>query len=126
MENLDHIKKVLEVELICSSLNGRIEYEFIKNHIDNSTTIVVSADDEEITEQNIPSVDILRNILNKYNNENNEYFLNSNNPMEQILGIFDKRIGKRTVKKLQDSMVNKPEWLQDLYNFRLRAEGYTA
>lgn len=123
MTDFKKIKNLLEIEYICNSLNGRIEYDFSYNEKSSLTTVTIFVDGEKVVKHNVESIDNLLNNLSKYKNEE---FLNSNDPIEQIIGIFDGRIHKRDIKKLKQIMNNKPEWLQYLYSFRLQAEGYTA
>ncbi len=59
-----------------------------------------------------------------------ERFLNSNikeslvseNPLVRLLAIVDRRVGKRTLEKLKDTVSQQPEWLQYFYRLRLQAE----
>jgi len=59
-----------------------------------------------------------------------ERFLNSNikeslvseNPLVRLLAIVDRRVGKRTLEKLKDTVLQQPEWLQYFYRLRLQAE----
>lgn len=123
MTDFKKIKNLLEIEYICNSLNGRIEYDFSYNEKSSLTTVTIFVDGEKVVKHNVESIDNLLNNLSKYKNEE---FLNSDDPIEQIIGIFDGRIHKRDIKKLKQIMDSKPEWLQYLYSFRLQAEGYTA
>lgn len=49
--------------------------------------------------------------------------LNSSNPLIRLLAILDRRVGKRTLKKLRESILEQPIWLQYFYNLRFQAEG---
>lgn len=49
--------------------------------------------------------------------------LTSENPLIRLLAIVDRRVGKRTLKKLKHSISEQPEWLRFFYELRLQAEG---
>lgn len=52
-----------------------------------------------------------------------EESLASDNPIIRLLAIVDRRVGKRTLKKLKDTIQEQPEWLRYFYELRLQAEG---
>ena len=39
-----------------------------------------------------------------------------------MFAVLDRRIGKRTLDKLQDSISDQPEWLRFFYLLRMEAE----
>lgn len=43
-----------------------------------------------------------------------------------MFAIFDRRIGKRTLEKIQDTIEEQPEWLCELYLLRINAENCIA
>lgn len=45
--------------------------------------------------------------------------MNSENSIERMFAILDRRIGKRTLSDIKDSLENQPEWLQIFYRLRL-------
>ena len=49
--------------------------------------------------------------------------LSSENPLIRMFAVLDRRVGKRSLEKLKDTIPNQPSWLQDIYLLRLRAEG---
>ena len=49
--------------------------------------------------------------------------LASENPIQRMFAIVDRRVGKRTLQKLADSVQEQPEWLRVLYLARMEAEG---
>lgn len=55
-------------------------------------------------------------------NSSIEESLNSENPLIRLLAIVDRRVGKRTLVKLKDSISQQPEWLQYFYKLRFQAE----
>lgn len=46
----------------------------------------------------------------------------SENPIIRMFAIMDRRIGKRTLRKLADQVDIQPEWLQFFYKLRLDSE----
>ena len=49
--------------------------------------------------------------------------IRSDNPAVRMFAIVDRRIGKRTLTRLSDSIERQPEWLKPLYQARMRVEG---
>lgn len=47
----------------------------------------------------------------------------SENPVIRLFAILDRRVGKRTLKKLMQEESYQPEWLQFFYQLRFDAEG---
>ncbi len=48
--------------------------------------------------------------------------VSSSNPLVRMFAVMDRRIGKRTLKKLKDDVLQQPVWLQRFYNLRISAE----
>ena len=44
--------------------------------------------------------------------------LNSDNPIVKMFALLDRRVGKRTLEKIADSIKKDPEWVQKVYEFR--------
>ena len=49
--------------------------------------------------------------------------LDSGNYILKLLAVLDRRIGKRTVKKLADNISNEPEWFRKFILLRAEGEG---
>ena len=60
--------------------------------------------------------------LEKYRNQTIKDSINSENPIERMFAILDRRIGKRTIEYIKESLKNQPEWLQFFYYLRLDSE----
>ena len=52
-----------------------------------------------------------------------EKCLSWDNPVVYLFALFDRRIGKRTVKKIYEDRFNKPEWIQRFICLRAETEG---
>lgn len=49
--------------------------------------------------------------------------LSSPDPVVRMLAVMDRRVGKRTLKKLAETVHQQPEWVRFFYLLRLEAEG---
>ena len=50
--------------------------------------------------------------------------LHSEDPLVRMLAILDRRVGKRTLYALRDTVSQQPEWLQNFYRLRMDAEDF--
>ena len=62
------------------------------------------------------------NALEKYRNQNIQESLYSNNPLIRMFAILDRRVGKRSLTKLESELDKQPKWLQQIYLLRFGAE----
>lgn len=168
-------RKILEQEMICESLKGRIQYFLTHYHgaPDNYGRFCVRVDGEEMVFANPYNEDRLFAYANKMQNERGipnrewdgkdflydkenreieddaakiimtegnmdiwqvvdaiETYLNSNikdaihseNEVVRMFAVLDRRIGRRTLKKIESQVDKQPEWLQFFYKLRLEAE----
>lgn len=60
--------------------------------------------------------------LEKYRNQNIKNSIDSENPIERMFAILDRRVGKRTLENIKRSLEIQPEWLQFFYRLRLDSE----
>ena len=60
--------------------------------------------------------------LEMYRNQNIQKSVFSENPIVRMFAVFDRRIGKATLRKIQDTIEDQPEWLHQLYLLRITAE----
>ena len=60
--------------------------------------------------------------LEKYRNQPILQSIYSENVLERMFAILDRRIGKRTLMALKDSINEQPRWLQTFYKLRFSAE----
>lgn len=47
----------------------------------------------------------------------------SEHPVVRMFAVLDRRVGKRTLARLAETVSAQPEWLQTFYRLRLTAEG---
>ena len=57
-----------------------------------------------------------------YRHQNIQDSITSSNPIIRMFAILDRRIGKRTLAKIQTSIEEQPEWLRQFYKLRFSAE----
>lgn len=60
--------------------------------------------------------------LETYRNQDIQDSINSCNPLVRMFAVLDRRIGKRTLKKICETIDEQPEWLRLFYVLRLDAE----
>lgn len=60
--------------------------------------------------------------LETYRNQEIQDSIYSSNPLVRMFAVLDRRIGKRTLSKIKDTMEEQPEWLRQFYELRLNAE----
>lgn len=104
--------------------NKRIELEKNQdiNIFENHHSLYWEAD-KIIRGEGIFDEDHFFDALIKYFNNPIEYSLNSDNMIITILGLLDRRVGKRTLKKLKEEMRTKHSIVQYFYDLRCKAEG---
>ena len=59
----------------------------------------------------------------KEKNKSIEKSLVSDNPIVRIFAILDRRLGKRRLLALEDSMEQELDWVRAFYVIRMQAEG---
>jgi len=60
--------------------------------------------------------------LEEYRCQNIQDSIQSENPLVRMFAVLDRRIGKRTLFKIQYSIAEQPEWLRQFYKLRIDAE----
>ena len=60
--------------------------------------------------------------LEAYRNKDIQQSINSTNPLVRMFAVLDRRIGKRTLIKLYNTIEEQPEWLRQFYLLRLHSE----
>ncbi len=60
--------------------------------------------------------------LETYRNQDIQDSITSVNPLVRMFAILDRRIGKRTLTKMCDTLDEQPEWLRRFYLLRIEAE----
>jgi len=60
--------------------------------------------------------------LNEFLSSDISESLESENGLVRMLAIMDRRVGKRTLKKIKPSVVDLPEWLQHFYHLRIQSK----
>lgn len=60
--------------------------------------------------------------LKTYRNQPIAASLQSSDPIVRMFAILDRRVGKRTLIRIRETLPEQPEWLRALYIARMRAE----
>ena len=60
--------------------------------------------------------------LETYRNQDIQESIYSQNPLIRMFAVLDRRIGKRTLIKLYNTIEEQPEWLRQFYLLRLHSE----
>ncbi len=60
--------------------------------------------------------------LEKYRNQEIQESLHSTNPLIRMFAILDRRVGKRTLKRLKETLDTQPQWLKQIYALRFSAD----
>ena len=61
--------------------------------------------------------------FHKFDNQSIEQSLVSENPLVRIFSLLDRRLGKRRLLALEESMEQELEWVRAFYVIRMQAEG---
>lgn len=60
--------------------------------------------------------------LARYRNQTIQDSLASQNPIERMFAILDRRVGQRSLEKAKQTLEEQPRWLQQFYKVRLEAQ----
>ena len=61
--------------------------------------------------------------FHEFDNQSIEKSLVSENPLVRIFAILDRRVGKRRLLALEESMEQELDWVRAFYVIRMQAEG---
>lgn len=61
--------------------------------------------------------------LELYRSQDVQTSLSSESPVVRMFAVLDRRVGKRTLRRLAGKVAKQPKWLQFFYTLRLEAEG---
>jgi len=129
-------KKHLE-SFICNSLRERVEIHCSNYRIhDGIGRTYITVDGKEVynmctlkrdyyrtpVEGTYSQVEFVETV-HRYFNTSIEDCMNTHNPLVKILIILDRRIGKRTLLNMKESIENEEEIVQFFYKLRCEAEG---
>ena len=60
--------------------------------------------------------------LEAYRDQNIQESIRSDDPIVRMFVVLDRRVGKRTLQKLQESFETQPDWVRQFYLLRVNAE----
>lgn len=58
--------------------------------------------------------------LEKYRNQNVQVSLHSPDPIVKMFSILDRRVGRKSLKALEEEIADRPKWLQFFYRLRIQ------
>lgn len=76
-----------------------------------------------VSERDAHTDDEFCEALTVYRAQEIQKSLSSENPLVRMFAVLDRRVGKRSLEKLKETLPNQPAWLRDIYGLRLCAEG---
>ena len=142
------MKKYLEKDMLCEKLRGRVSYQCeVYPKFGSNAVFTVSLDGEAKKKfgfypasanlgwpeghlWSVPMADReeysdseFAEALEAYRRQPIAESLASENPIQRMFAIVDRRVGKRTLQKLIETVADQPEWLRAFYLARMEAEG---
>ena len=130
MSTWSGIRNKLENDYLCPALRDHIQYF--------ATSYSKSADHEGrcdsakeainqahafALEQGTFDQKVFYEAFGIFNNQSIEKSLVSENPLVRIFALLDRRLGKRRLLALEESMEQELEWVRAFYVIRMQAEG---
>ena len=142
------MKKYLEKDMLCEKLRGRVSYHCDKypKFSRSASCFTVSLDDATVKKfgyyhsgselgwpqefpWDMPMAEReeytdweFTDALEAYRRQPIGESLASENPIQRMFAIVDRRVGKRTLQKLAETVADQPEWLRAFYLARMDAE----
>ena len=113
------MKKYLEKEMLCPSMQGRIQYDLTWYPRFGSMSAVYTIVLDGIAQKKFGTA----YAYGMLTQQGYQIGFTSDNPMIRMLAIVDRRIGKRRLAKLKDDVGKQPEWLHPFYLARMKSEG---
>ena len=112
------------------------KYEYLDKNVDNSLPykeywethrMVTPHAVEYASSYGLMEVHQMMRLIHEYLNVLNiKECLNNDNYILKMLAVFDRRVGKRTIKKLADNISNEPEWFRKYIILRAESEGISC
>lgn len=95
--------------------------DFTYDNVFNNRAIQEQAQEQLKTEGIYAQYDFF-SALEEYFNSSIELSLKSNDMLIKILCMLDRRVGKRTLRKMKESILEESTFVQDFYKLRCEAE----
>ena len=100
--------------------------DMLKKKIDDSDITWSSmrdyVDENSVELRNVHICKDFCDALADYRNQDIKDSIQSDNPIVRMFAVLDRRLGKRTLEKLKDTLDEQPEWLKHFYLLRFEAE----
>ena len=108
------IRKKLETEYLAQSLQGHIQYyatTYSRSH-DHEGRAAIRYDQR-----------CFYNAFAEFDNQDIETSLKSENLIVKIFAVLDRRVGKRRLKIMKETIMEEPDTFREFYAIRVKAEG---
>ena len=144
MSTWSGIRNKLESDYLCPALRGRIQYfatSYWASH-DQTGRAAIRLDGVEVLRSNyyayeqnywnryqalrregIGQDDFFYEAFHEFDNQSIEKSLTSENPLVRVFALLDRRLGKRRLLALEESMEQELDWVRAFYVIRMQAEG---
>ena len=145
------MKKYLEQEMLCPALRGRVSYDLtrFRSAGDEGTVFTVCLDGQPVKQfgfqlaakalreqgfdirhaWDVPfdqrdeyTDDEFAEALKTYRNQPIGASTDSKNPIVRMFAMVDRRVGARTLTRLQETIHEQPQWLKRLFEARVAAK----
>lgn len=110
--------------LLFSITKDKIDRELIEDEVllNKEKIEIEECIENKLLNERIFSSYLFTNSITEYLNQSIDKSLYSKNYLTRILAILDRRVGKRSLKKISLILREQPEWVQVFYKLRLDAE----
>ena len=147
MSTWSGIRNKLENDYLCPALRGHIQYfaTSYSKSADHEGRAAIRMDGVEVLRSNyytyfenvwtkfhhlrsttLKDCDSAKEAINQahaFDNQSIEKSLVSENPLVRIFALLDRRLGKRRLLALEESMEQELDWVRAFYVIRMQAEG---
>ncbi|WP_251316592.1 SF0329 family protein [Flintibacter muris] len=82
-----------------------------------------SAIQQTVLDQGLFDQYVFYNAFHEFDNQSIEASLTSRTPLVRVFALLDRRVGKRRLAALEDTMEQELDWVCPFYRLRMEAEG---
>ena len=78
---------------------------------------------ERVRESSLATNLVFSRVCEEFDNQDIETSLKSENLIVKIFAVLDRRVGKRRLKIMKETIMDEPDTFQEFYAIRVKAEG---
>ena len=130
MSSWSGIRKKLEKEYLAESLQGHIQYfaTTYSKSPDHEGRAAIRYDENAFMDDTALKLGVFDQrcfykAFAEFDNQSIEISLKSENLLVRIFAILDRRVGKRKLIQMKETIENEPDTFQEFYAIRMDAEG---